>query len=374
MTEGLFLIDKDNAPKRMEPRAFDSEDEFQLLIAKFPDLLTDADFGEGSPRKWLLVTREAMVPDRSDGSGRWSLDHLFLDQDGVPTLVELKRASDSRARREVVAQMLDYAANAVNWWKADEIRLWLAKRAEKEGLDPSRLLETALGVDESNLEAFWRNVRANLGSRRIRMIFVADRKDTELETIVSFLNEQMKDATVVAPELAQFTNGSERILRPRLIGLTPQSIAQKSITGSIPESVDDWLDSVAERSAVPTLRRFIDLMTALGAKARTTRGSIAFDVGIGDRTIAPVYLRANGRIALPLGSLIRSPSFQSESARKQLTDHLRNAGFALSTSTLDGEPSFSAPPMERNERWDALRDLQADVVRQLAPPVTAAQA
>ena len=84
----------------------------------------------------------------------------------------------------------------------------------------------------------------------------------------------MKDATVVASELAQFTNGSEKILRPRLIGLTPQSIAQKSITGSIPESVDDWLDSVAERSAVPTLRRFIDLMTALGAKARTTRGSI----------------------------------------------------------------------------------------------------
>ena len=156
------------------------------MIAKFPELLTDADFGEGSARKWLLVTREAMVPDRSDGSGRWSLDHLFLDQDEVPTLVELKRASDSRARREVVAQMLDYAANAVNWWKADEIRLWLAKRAEKEGLDPSRLLETALGVDKSNLEAFWRNVRANLGSRRIRMIFVADRKIPSLRRLFLF--------------------------------------------------------------------------------------------------------------------------------------------------------------------------------------------
>jgi hypothetical protein len=45
MTEGLFLIDKDNAPKRMEARTFESEDEFQALIAKFPDLLTDADFG-----------------------------------------------------------------------------------------------------------------------------------------------------------------------------------------------------------------------------------------------------------------------------------------------------------------------------------------
>lgn len=98
MTEGLFLIDKDNVPKRMEPRSFDSEDEFQLLIAKFPDLLTDADFGEGSPRKWLLVTREAMVPDRSDGSGRWSLDHLFLDPDGVPTLSWSSSARAIRVR------------------------------------------------------------------------------------------------------------------------------------------------------------------------------------------------------------------------------------------------------------------------------------
>lgn len=41
---------------------------------------------------------------------RWSLDHLVVDQDAVPTFVEVKRASDTRARREVMAQMLDYAA------------------------------------------------------------------------------------------------------------------------------------------------------------------------------------------------------------------------------------------------------------------------
>jgi hypothetical protein len=34
------------------------------------------------------------------------------DAAGVPTLVEVKRSSDTRARREVVAQLLEYAANA----------------------------------------------------------------------------------------------------------------------------------------------------------------------------------------------------------------------------------------------------------------------
>jgi hypothetical protein len=42
----------------------------------------------------------------------------FVDQDAVPTFVEVKRSSDTRLRREVVGQMLDYAANASAHWDA----------------------------------------------------------------------------------------------------------------------------------------------------------------------------------------------------------------------------------------------------------------
>lgn len=51
---------------------------------------------------------------------RWSLDHLVVDQDAVPTFVEVKRASDTRARREVMAQMLDYAAKGSAFWTPDQ--------------------------------------------------------------------------------------------------------------------------------------------------------------------------------------------------------------------------------------------------------------
>jgi hypothetical protein len=37
-------------------------------------------------------------PGCSDSATRWSLDHLFLDADGIPTLVEVKRGSDTRYR------------------------------------------------------------------------------------------------------------------------------------------------------------------------------------------------------------------------------------------------------------------------------------
>jgi hypothetical protein len=36
-----------------------------------------------------------------------------LDQDAILTIVEVKRSTDTHVRREVVGQMLDYAANAV---------------------------------------------------------------------------------------------------------------------------------------------------------------------------------------------------------------------------------------------------------------------
>lgn len=73
-----------------------------LLIADHPEILVGED-GDGGA--WILVKREAEVADSVEGAGRWALDHLFLDQDGVPTLVEVKRSSETRARREVVAQM-----------------------------------------------------------------------------------------------------------------------------------------------------------------------------------------------------------------------------------------------------------------------------
>ena len=88
----------------MDEALYDSERLLQEMLAKHPDLLAGEQINIDDPRRWLLITREMSVPDEEDGSGRWSIDHLFLDQEGIPTLVEVKRSSDTRIRREVVGQ------------------------------------------------------------------------------------------------------------------------------------------------------------------------------------------------------------------------------------------------------------------------------
>src|SRR4051812_12426684 len=101
---GLFLRDGDNLVA-LTAQAYEAETVLQALLAKYPTLLPGEEMNPDDPRRFLLIKREAQVAGMQ-------LDHLFVDQDAVPTFVETKRGTNKQVRREVVAQMLDYAANA----------------------------------------------------------------------------------------------------------------------------------------------------------------------------------------------------------------------------------------------------------------------
>lgn len=112
MSGGVYLIQKDGQPVEMIEKTYDCEGLLQGLLARYPNLLTGDQMDSSQPRRWLLISWERGVPAEEGGDYRWSVDHLFVDQDAVPNIVEVKRSSDMRIRREVVGQMLDYAANA----------------------------------------------------------------------------------------------------------------------------------------------------------------------------------------------------------------------------------------------------------------------
>src|SRR4051794_7602489 len=118
----------------MTEQLYDSEDVLQRLLEDHPGLLAGDQFPGDEARRWLLVSREAGIASEEGGSARWSIDHVFLDQSGIPTLVEVKRSTDTRIRREVVGQMLDYAANAVVYWPVDELRRRFEETCERRGV------------------------------------------------------------------------------------------------------------------------------------------------------------------------------------------------------------------------------------------------
>lgn len=210
MASGVFVLKDKDTLVPMEAADFASENDFQLLLAKFPELLSGDQIDPSSPRKWILVRREMAVPSEENGGGRWSLDHLFLDQDGVPTLVEVKRKADSRIRREVVGQMLDYAANCVVYWPVEGLQADLEATSAAQEKSSAEALSEVLGPEASEAE-FWLKVKTNLEAGRIRLLFVADAIPPELRRIIEFLNKQMNPAEVLGVELRQFVG--QRSLR-----------------------------------------------------------------------------------------------------------------------------------------------------------------
>jgi hypothetical protein len=236
MGDGIFLL-QEGGLTELASRSFDTEDIFQDLLASHPDLLAGGQINGETPRRWLLVRREMGIPDTLDGTGRWSIDHLFLDQDGVPTLVEVKRSSDTRIRRELVGQMLDYAANAVVYWPVEEIRGRFTSRCEAEGMDPEDQLGAFLDGDR-DAATFWDKVKTNLQAGKVRMLFVADVVPPELQRIVEFLNGQMDPAEVLALEIRQYLSGDTRALVPRIIGQTVAA-RDKKVSARGPAAVWD---------------------------------------------------------------------------------------------------------------------------------------
>lgn len=373
MTENLFLIGSGNDLKTLTSTTFVTESEFQELLAIHPGLLTSADFGETSPRRWMLVRREAGVPDAESSPDRWYLDHLFLDQDGVPTLVEVKRATNDETRRKVVAQMLDYAANAASYWRVEDVENWFRKRCEEEGSNPLDQLRTLLQLDSPDAEAFWRGVQANLSSGRIRLIFVADRIPPELQRIVEFLNEQMNPATVLALELRPFTSGAERILSPRLIGLTSRAIDQKRATSSqeqlSPEGVEGWFSKIlnASQRAKP-VRRLIEMARALGANVTVANSYLNIKFTARNGPVRALQVTNTGRLSICNGDLKKAGAYASKIEIEHLWSELHTAGFATPPNPEEKwSCAIDLPEVEDERRWTALKKIQEEIARKLNP-------
>lgn len=217
MAQGIFIIQKDGSLVELSKHPYESEALLQKLLAQYPNLLCGDNVGQESPTRWLLVKREMGIPDNIEAGDRWSLDHLFLDTKGIPTLVEVKRSSDSRIRREVVAQMLDYAANAIIHWPIDRIQREFETTVEQQGEDSAVVLQKFLGPD-ADPDSFWQIVKTNLQAGRIRLVFVADEIPPELRHIVEFLNAQMDPAEVLAIEVQQYTGDGITTLVPHVLG------------------------------------------------------------------------------------------------------------------------------------------------------------
>src|SRR5688572_12709112 len=260
MNPGIFLIQDNQELIEMTEQSYESEKLLQTWLAQYPALLVGSQIDAKEPKRFLLIEQECGVPGRAAGADRWSIDHLFIDQDAIPTIVEVKRSSDTRIRREVVGQMLDYAANATEHWRVDHMRERFAANCQRTGVDATSKLKEFLG-DDVDPEAFWEKANRNLQERKLRLLFIADVIPTELQRIVEFLNEQMDHTEVLAIEIKQFVGQQGlRSLVPRVIGQTTKAQTVKGGQRRATTNEDEFFTHLKRRSpeAAEVARRILD--------------------------------------------------------------------------------------------------------------------
>lgn len=369
MADTIFLITDDGDFKEMTGERYDSEDLLQRLLADHPSVLSGVHTDDLASGEWLLVAREAGVPDEEGAGGRWSLDHLFLDRDGIPTLVEVKRSSDTRIRREVVGQMLDYAANSVAYWPIESIQSFFEATVKASGTDndPDSVLENFLGADRS-ADEFWQAVKTNLQAGKIRMVFVADEIPRELQRIIEFLNEQMDPAEVLGIEVKQFVGAGVRSLVPKLIGRTALSDSRKIVGGGGSRrkwDEESFFAQTLERHGQKhhdAVRRLYDWCVSKGTRIWWGEGKLhgsfiaVLDLAIGTQYLFGVRgFESSQWVEIAFGRLLGP--FASEGMRHELRARLNKIpGVSIPEDAIDKYPSIPISDLISGEASAALFD------------------
>ncbi len=230
--------------------------------------------------------------------------------------MECKRHNDTRARREVVGQMLEYVANGHYYWTAAQLTSFAEESAGKRSASLDAVVAAIQGPGGVSTVDYFARVEENLRSGRVRMIFVLEESSYELRSVVEFLNRQMEDSEVLLVEIRLYETGGQRIAIPVLFGYTERARAIKKspAANASGEARRTWDESSFLEDAVTKIpQQAIEAIKMLlssalehdwGIKWGTGRanGSISVRLpGVARRSLFSIY--SNGTLVLNFGWL-----------------------------------------------------------------------
>ena len=358
MAERIYTRDEHEKLEPLKDKPFCSEDALQALIAEYPELLDGTQVRADDPRRWILITREKGIAEKSDAGERWAVDHLLIDQDAVPTLVEVKRRSNPDLQRNVVGQLLVYAAHAAATWTADELRQTFESEGQAKDFDPSEKISNLLETDgEPDVDGFWEAVATNLAARRLRLLFVADEIPDALERVVEFLNAEMTHIEVLAIEIKQFHGKSFEALVPRVIGRTALSTGSSSGKAGARQQLtrESFLAELPTSEARDVAEKLLNKASDAGANLQWGASSVSIRAScpILGRPVTVAWLHPKAGIPFWMG--FRDITFGSAIDDYSLPSELRdcmNRWVGMFTGDSFGRPISGKGTRARTVRYE----------------------
>lgn len=203
----LIRNQKEKKWRLVESNAYAAEAELQRLLAESPGLLTTDEIRpDASP--FVVAVREFTLPVGS-------IDLLAFSAAGDIGIIECKLATNTQVKREVIGQVLDYAAHL---WEMSYEDLD-AKVKERTQFNLADLVAQSSNLPDWDEEEFRGNVRANLLSGNFILLIAVNELNDELSRIVRFVNATGTPAyAFAAMEMRRFQSNEVEMLVPRVFG------------------------------------------------------------------------------------------------------------------------------------------------------------
>ena len=154
--------------------------------------------------------------------------------------------------------MLDYAANILAHWPPERMCDEFEAGCDHAGDEPAEKVQE---ISDADYEDYWTRVKTNLAAKRLRLVFVADEIPASLQTVVEFLNEQLRDTEVLAVEVKHIKGDGVTVLTTQIIGRTSTAQHAKAVTEKREWSSESGLDEMRHSSSAETVKVAERLLT-----------------------------------------------------------------------------------------------------------------
>jgi hypothetical protein len=255
---------RDDEWRLLAPSGFPDEATLHTQIEEAPQLLPLA----GSPLL-AVVGREVRL-------GTGYADLIAVEDSGRPVVIEVKLASNSEARRAVVAQVLAYAAYMFGLTASEFERGVLGRHLRDRNHDS--VFGAVSAVDQAGRiddAAFTEALEANLAAGRFRLVLVLDEAPDELVKLVGYLEAVTPELVIDLVTVSMYEVGGSTVLVPQRVdperaesGASAPTAARTEGVGYSTEGVTDFaaLVDAAPEEAQPQLRRMCQWVAALDAQ------------------------------------------------------------------------------------------------------------
>jgi len=299
----ILVIEGDKATL-LDKTKFIEEGKLQDYLENYPSLIPLGEIVEGVP-DLLCIGREVGIP-----SG--AIDLLFIDEDGLLTIVETKLAKNPEARRTVVGQIIEYASYICGW-TADKVyevaNAYLkSERAPQKykNLSLYEAIQKLSGISpeaegEFSAENFSNSIERNLRSGKMRLLIAVDELVEPLRATITFLNKN-SNFDILLLSVKNFEESKTRkVLIPTLFGpVKPPTPPMEIWTEpKFLKKVEECEKDVAE-----TIKRLLEFAKSNGTAEwgrGKTRGSFTFVRFKNEARISIFTLLSDGEIWLNFG-------------------------------------------------------------------------